>query len=208
MIKHWTRDEEDILVEMRSKGYSFAQIAEELGRSEEAVKTRNKRLRAQADMPGRGISWSVSDVKALYSDLDYDELASKLGKTRRAVEAKCQKLGISKRFAGGWKYGNMNPAKDTTLYLVDFGDFKKVGVTQQSLEDRFRQDKSWTILDKVVMSLDDALETEAEILRNVRALRVKGDIRRGSSECFRSSCTQLEQFLPKVVREEGTTAAQ
>lgn len=200
MIKHWTPEEELTLIEMKSQGLSYPKIAEKLDRTAEAVRTRGKRLisqgRLEASTKGGNFDWTKEEVSKLYENLDYDELAIALGKSRRSVEAKCQKLGISKRFPGVVSTtGTMNSCKVALLYLVDFGEFKKVGVTQVSLEERFKQDGEFILLDSCVMSLEEALETEREILRNMREFRVKGNIRRGSTECFKFDCTLLEEII-------------
>lgn len=200
MIKHWTPEEELLLIEMKTSGLSYGKIAEKLGRTEEAARTRGKRLIAQGRLKsstkGGNFDWTEEEVDRLYENLDYDELAEALGKSRRSVEAKCQKLGISKRFPGYNKnVGTMNPNKVSLLYLVDFGDFKKVGVTQVGIEERFKHYKNFTLLDSCEMTLEEALDAEQEILRNMRDFRVVGDIRRGSSECFKFNCTQLEELF-------------
>ena len=89
----------------------------------------------------------------------------------------------------------MKPELPTLLYLVDFGDFKKVGATQVSLEDRFKQDKPFKLLDSAWLSMQDALDTEEEILKNIRKFAVIGDIRRGSTECFQLDCTLLSDLI-------------
>lgn len=189
-MKHWTKEEETILLELRSEGMSFADIAEVLDRTVEAVRTRNKRLN-----PGAGVSrsWSTDDIATLSQELNYDELALKLGKTRRAVQAKCEMLGISKMWSRKGGTGTMYPDEQALLYLVDFGKYKKVGVTQQTLENRFKQDSDFILLDSVFMNLDEALETEHEILQNLKNFRVLGEVRRGFGECFDCKC--LEDLL-------------
>jgi biotin operon repressor len=197
MIKHWTPEEELTLIEMRTNNMPYSKIADKLGRSLEAVKSRGKRLKARGSIDGGNqgnFSWTDDEVAKLYENLDYDELAEALGKSRRSVESKCQKLGISKRFSN-FSSGTMYPDKPALLYLVDFGEFKKVGVTQVQLSERFKQDGDFTILDTCTMSLEDALETEKEILKNMRDFKVVGEIRRGFSECFKFDCTLLEEII-------------
>ena len=198
MIKHWTPEEELLLIEMKTSGLSYGKIAEKLGRTEEAARTRGKRLIAQGKLKsstkGGNFDWTEEEVAKLYEDLDYDELAEALGKSRRAVEAKCQKLGIRKRFING-SPGTQFPGRQALLYLVDFGDFKKVGVTQVPISQRFNQDGEFTLLDSCEMVLEDALETEKEILKNMREFRVLGKVRRGASECFKFNCTLLEEII-------------
>ena len=200
MIKHWTADEEEILWDLKSKGVRLAEIAETLGRTLESVRTRSKRLNAQKGVKsktGGNFSWTPTQIEMLYEDLDFNELENLLpGKTRRAIMSKCEKLGISKRFPGCSKSaGTMNPNNPTTLYLVDFGEFKKVGVCQVPLEERFKQDGEYVVLDRIDnLDMQDALEFEQAILKFVRPYRVQGDLRRGGSECFNYTCTLLEEL--------------
>lgn len=200
MIKHWTEEEELLLINMRSTGATYPQIADKLDRTLEAVKTRAKRLKARGLIVGAtkqgNFGWSEEEVAKLYEDLDYDELEKVLGRSRRSIMSKCEKLGISKRFPGYSKSsGTMYRDKPAILYLVDFGDFKKVGVTQVPLSERFKQDGGFEVLDTCEMDLEAALETEKEILRKMREFRVVGDIRRGASECFKFNCTLLEEII-------------
>lgn len=99
-------------------------------RSEESVKTRGKRLVAQgrleAGTKSGNYGWTKQEIAKLYEDLDYDQLEKELGRTRRSITSKCEKLGISKRIPGSSiNKGSMYPNKPTTVYLVDFGEFKK-----------------------------------------------------------------------------------
>lgn len=198
MIKHWTTDEEARLLELKQKGVRLADIAKHLNRSPEAVKTRSKRLAAQNGVISKSgnFSWTDAEVGTLYTDLDYDELAAALGKSRRAIMSKCEKLGISKRFPGTNKSpGTMNVHEPATLYLVDFGEYKKVGVTQVSLHERFKHEKFFRVLDVVEMDVKSCLETEGEILRNMREYKVVGDLHRGSLECFNYDCALLSDLI-------------
>ena len=99
MIKHWTAEEESTLIKLKSQGLSNSTIAEELGRSLEAIRTRIKRLqtRGQLGKIKDGVSsWTSEEIEILHSELNYEELEKVLGKSRRAIETKCQKLGINK----------------------------------------------------------------------------------------------------------------
>ena len=186
---------------MKLAGVKLREIAAELGRTLEAVRTRNKRLVAQGRIPAKypviNTSWTDEEEAILHELLDYNELEEALpGKTRRAIQAKCEKLGISKRLAGHRICaGTLNPSLPTTLYLVDFGEVKKVGVCQVPIKERLSGYGTYTLLDEVVLDLDTALEMEAEILRSMREFAVKGTMRRGWSECFVYSCASLEELF-------------
>lgn len=194
MIKHWTTEEEKLLIQGKLNKVPLAEIAIQLGRSLEAVRTRSKRVNHQIGTSKKSLIWNEDEISLLYEDLDYDELESLLPYTRRAIKSQCEKRGINKRF-GMISSGTMYPDKPTILYLVDFGRFKKIGVTQVSLEERFKQDGKFTVLDTIELSLDEALEFERIILKNMRPYRTVGSVRRGFNECFIYDCNTFEELL-------------
>jgi hypothetical protein len=195
MIKHWTIEEEQTLKSMKEAGASLYDIAQELNRSEEAIKTRWKRLRAREGKVSH-IGWSEEEIALLHEPLSYEELTVKLGRSKRSIQSICEKLGISKRYPGTHNStGTMTPGLPTILYLVDFGSFKKVGVTQVGIKERLKQDGNYTILDYCELDVDAAIETEKEILKNMRPYLVKGRVRKGFNECFDYPCTQLSDLL-------------
>ena len=236
IVNRWTEEEETLMVSLLESGCSTAEVAEALGRTCEAVKTRRKRFAS-----GRATSWTNEDVSLLDSDKSYKEMAQELGKTERAVGAKLQKLrilktkysdkyskedllnlvrkykrkqilnycreegepsaGVIERMFGSWSsalkaaglppnLGEFDETKDTILYLVDFGDFKKIGITQRSVELRLKGFPTYVLLDTVVFNNPiAAFETEQEILSKVE--RVYGDIPNGNTECFVSAANSL-----------------
>lgn len=89
-FSRWTNAEENILKNMRQKGCSFAEIASELGRTEEAVRTRNKRF-----SKGINKTWSKAEEEILKdSGKTRFELAILLNKSERAVGSKLEKLRL------------------------------------------------------------------------------------------------------------------
>jgi len=194
MIKHWTIEEEQTLKSMKEAGADFYEIAQELNRSDEAIRTRWKRLRAREGKISH-IGWSEEEIALLHEPLSYEELVPKLGKSKRSIQSICEKLGISKRYPGANNIGTMNRSLPTILYLVDFGSFKKVGITQVGIEERLKQDGNYNILDYCELDTDAAVETEKEILKNMRPYLVRGTVRKGSTECFDYPCAQLSDLL-------------
>ena len=195
-MKHWNEQEEEKLIKFKLAKVPYSQIATELDRTVEAVKSRVKRLQSRGDLPkvGKDLSWTKEEISLLYEYLDYDELVSVLGKSRRAIESKCQKLGIDKRF-NTYSGGTMDREAATLLYLVDFGEFKKVGITQVPLNSRFRGYGQFELLDSIMLDFESAFEFEKQILKNMRAYKVRGDIRRGFYECFIYAANSLEELL-------------
>lgn len=196
MIIHWTKEEEELLLKLKSNKVPLKDIAVKLGRSLEAVRTRSKRLNQQLNLPTAGrLKWTEEEIALLREDYDYNELEELLPQyTRRAIMSQCEKLGISKRYHIV-SQGTRSPTKKSILYLVDFGKYKKVGITQVGIKERLKQDGHYTVLDWVELDDDLACEFESAILKNMRKFKVKGSVRRGFNECFNYDCTLLEDLL-------------
>jgi hypothetical protein len=115
-------------------------------------------------------------------DASYNSVINYFGSWSKACEA------------AGIKYNNLGLEKDkeTILYFVDFGEFKKVGITQQSIKARFAMEhRDYVVLDhEVFENLELALSAEREILNKIKNF-ARADLKSGSSECFYSDCTDL-----------------
>lgn len=191
---NWTDEEIEVL--KLNMDTTYEELAQRMGRSVESVANKARRLGLCRVFHG-----SYSDSELLDTVRKY--------RSRDALKYSGERITpkmVEHRF-GGWSSAlklagldpndsSLVPNKETTLYLVDFGEFKKVGITQRSIEERFKGEPEYIVLDSVGFScLEEALETEREILRNMREFRVSGDIRRGASECFKFTCTLLEEII-------------
>ena len=243
----WTPEEEAKLTELRLSNTPILEISKILGRTEEAIRSRLKKLRIKNSSSGN-FNWSKEeeDLLANNMDLSYKEIASMLGRTEGSVATKAKRMGLARVFHGnftdeqllavvrkyrsrdalkyskelitakmvehrfgGWKEAlriagldqnecSLLPNKDTILYLVDFGEFKKVGITQRTIKDRFRDGYiNYKILDFVTFSsLEDALDAEREILSNMEKYKyIPEDFNNGKTECFKFDCTLLEEII-------------
>lgn len=104
-----------------------------------------------------------------YSDEELLELV-KLYKSRDNAGSKIT-YAVRKRF-GSWskgtelalgvvnKGGKFDSKLPTTVYLIDFGDFIKIGITQQDLSERLRHFPEHKVLDYIETTLEDAKEWE------------------------------------------------
>lgn len=97
--------------------------------------------------------------------------------------------------------GTLDSNKPTTLYLIDFGDFKKYGITQRTLKQRFSGSPDYVILDQFVTDLQDAEQLERIIAKTVANKAFQPNMpyfengRRGKTECFKGSETQLCELI-------------
>ena len=101
-------------------------------------------------------------------------------------------------FAAGMRSkvgGVMDSTRPTTLYLLDFGEFYKVGITQRDLKYRFRGAPKYEIIDFYCSDLNHVAALEQEILSKVKRIRPDHPwfSRQGKTECF-SSKAKLESL--------------
>lgn len=90
MAKRWSPEEDQILVTLRTEGFTAREIALRLDRSEDAV-----RVRLAAKVKTR-VRWTKAEEELLVQLKDEGkssrQIAFKLGRTTRAVEAKSKEL--------------------------------------------------------------------------------------------------------------------
>lgn len=187
--KLWTPEEHELMLIMRSQNWTFAMIAEELGRGLESVKTRWKRrdtfkgIRGYSDWTDKQLLDLVRKylVKSRFTDREVGEPSANV---------------ISKRF-GSWTNARIMAGlsesvdRETMVYLLDFYSFKKVGLTSRSLPARF-PGLSFDILDiKIFSGVEEARQFEKSLLSRVDRCRIDGF----STECFIGEQNSFEAIL-------------
>lgn len=82
--------------------------------------------------------------------------------------------------------GTMLPNKATLVYLIEFDNFIKLGITQQFLENRLRKFKNFKLLDYVEVDLDTAKQVEYDAKIKLTPFKEVPNfmISNGSSECY------------------------
>lgn len=193
----WTPEEHELLYLLKSEGMKWSEIAKRIGRSLESCKTHYKR---GYGFPVLGYNdWSEERLLELVQKYKNKQLLNYC-----RDEGEPSAIVIERRF-GSWSKamelagvvsnkGNLILDKKTLLYLIDFGEFKKIGITQRSLELRF-SGFDFKILDLVEYDeLIPAWETEQELLKILKPWRYKPIelIGNGATECFKlDSCCDL-----------------
>jgi len=203
----WTEQTDQQLIELRLEKVPLTRCATILGVTYDAVKHRASKL--------------IKDGKLSCTPLNERRVAPKIYTVQNLLDYVRQyvsndacpndiKHQVRKQF-GSWGAaleaagltgnigGKMDLDKPTTLYLLDFGEFKKVGITQRELKQRFTGAPAYTVLDTVTTTLEQAVEFETAVLNTVKSRQfVPADLyfeRRGKTECFIGCETQLEQLL-------------
>lgn len=192
----WIEADISKVKELIEKGHQYKYIAEVLGRSEAAI-TNVVRTR------GLGVKKEYTDEYLLDLVRKY-VVKERLDYFREDEEP--SSMVVVGRF-GSWvkalelagldiNHSVLKKNKETYLYLVDFGKFKKIGITQRDTESRFRGFPAYKLLDFVKFpDLDEAIETEREILWKLRESRVNPGLPNGNTECFISECNCIEDLI-------------
>lgn len=197
--KPWSLDEELELIELRSQGKNNKEIAEILGKSHDSVKRKASNLIRSGitDWKGKPILSRADPIKL---DLPREELLEIVRKYVSYEACPTSLASNVKRIFGTWTKaleaagisgnigGKFDPNKVTRVYLLDFGDFYKIGVTQQQIKSRFHGAPPYTILDFVETDLDNAVYLEKELKKAVTQYVAEHPWfdRNGKTECFKT----------------------
>ena len=201
----WTSEELDQLKDLRSQGFNNADIALFLSMDHQAVKTKASQLiKAGIIKANSGVYSSIAPKSTVQELLQYvvnypvkdncpnpykSRIVSYFGSWASALEAANLPPNIG---------GKFDETKPTILYLLDFGGFKKFGITQQTIQRRFSGAPFFTVLDQLVLNLHEALEFEALIKAGVADRAFQPNLpwfaRNGKTECFIGKETKLEDL--------------
>lgn len=96
----WTEIEEADAVRMWNEGMRLQDIAEELGRTKDAVRIRINQNRYSGEVKSRSRKWTQQQEQILTdmleSGCDFDEISVRIGKTRAAVRKHWQHMRSGK----------------------------------------------------------------------------------------------------------------
>lgn len=196
----WSDEETELLYALREQGKTFPEISKIMGRTLESVKSRHKNQRGKYPQ-----GYDLRDEELLDLVRKY-KVKNIINYKRLAGEPSA---GVIERRFGSWSEamklagvpinsGNLDLNKETLLYLIDFGHFKKIGITQKTVQERFRG-FNFELLDLVKYDeLIPAWETERELLDLVKPWKFKPIelIGNGATECFKwdECCDLLHPF--------------
>lgn len=196
MYRHWSVEEEEFIRVCTDEGWTAKEIAAELDRSVDSVIARRNRLgiRGRNGCPKKYTKEELIDIMRSAPTVTYDYFNSKdsglpaatiyrsyFGSWTAALEA----AGITQANSA------MKPDKPTKVYLVEFGDFYKVGITQQTINQRLggRYPPYKVVLELEFDNLMEAKEIESSWLKAVKDYRYVPDNfpteGRGFTECFK-----------------------
>lgn len=197
----WDSDTIEFMRACLEQNWTAKEIAAELGCSEDTIKKKKVQLGLSGIVKrGARNDWGVKKYtdKELLEILRVSENKTYAYFTRggKGLPAAATYVNRFGSWGNALRLAGLPPNKCTMLrdratkvYLIDFGDFYKVGVTQQALEDRFAGYPKYSIV--LLLEYNDlksALSKESEWLNNVSEyayiptnLPTEG---RGFTECF------------------------
>jgi transcriptional regulator len=197
-----TEEQKLSIITLKNKGLKYQEISNETGLTVSSIASyisRNHRDLLKKNPLTEEETLLVIELRD--QGISYSIIAEQLGKTVDHIKKKCSALLKEGKIQNirGARGGNMSISSPTTLYLVKFNDFYKVGVTQQKLKDRFSGAPEYSIIDTMSTSLEEAWELEKAIKSVVESF-IPGDtwfIRNGRTECFKTEkqLTALEDLL-------------
>jgi hypothetical protein len=196
MYKHWTIEEDQFIEACNSQGWTAKEIAIELDRSEGSVKAR-RNLLGLTGPKGCPKKYTKEQLIKLLQDAPvktYDYLNSK--------ESGLPSATTYRQYFGSWNAAleaagiDVNncvqkPEKPTKVYLVEFDGFYKVGITQQTINQRLggRYPPYKVVLTLEFEDLSQAKEVEKSWLKAVADYHYVPDNfpeeGRGFTECFK-----------------------
>lgn len=206
----WSDDDKNLVAEFTKQGYSLEEIAAEMEITRDEVKYLRQCTKSSSRRSNRELlKGSLEDVQArlikIMQDspiIGYAYFNSKDSDTPAAT--------TYRKYFGSWENalraagrhtnenaGNdvinkfsMKPDRPTTVYLVEFEGFYKIGITQQTIKQRLGgRYPPYTIVMQIDTSLEEAKDIERQWLENVKHLQytptsfpAEG---RGFTECFK-----------------------
>ena len=147
----WTPEEDEVVVDMRSRGETYAAIARELsGRTAAAVQGRWRKSLENRHQPDRnGAAWTAEEdavIVSMKSRLEtHDAIAKELGRTTLAVQNRWYKLKSlpPKRSGAAWTPGDDEFIVDAMARGDTYAAIaRKLGRTKQAVQNRWFKLKS------------------------------------------------------------------
>ena len=214
--KPWTVSEDEILISGKVSGLSYVELEKLLNRSNSSVTKRLAALNRQGKIKLSDRKNSAHGVAPPKERVQYSEdyllnlvrkykTQDNLNHNREEGEPSS---GPIVRMFGSWSEALIRAGMElntgafhkgpTTLYLIEFDEFYKIGLTQRSVAERLRGFPKYIILDEVILDFDEAWQLERDILNWMKPYKVVGNLPNGNEECFIypvvDICTLVEEF--------------
>lgn len=193
----WDKEKTDRIFEMRQQGITYQEIAQEFGTNKANISSVISKMKKNGYNIIKVVPWTEQDQFDLISlrleGKSNQDIANILGRGIDCIKKKASelvKLGAIPRQTSGGQSSGFDPGKPAKVYLLDFGGFHKIGITQQKISYRFAGAPAHTVLDYVETDLDNAMYLEKELKKSIRPYQYIAEHpwfeRNGKTECFKT----------------------
>lgn len=205
--KKWTEEDHELIKIMSEAGYTAREIATELDCSENTIKHKKVVL----GISTRANSYKSKDCggsSGLPPQYTKEQLIKWMQEAPlhtydyfNSKESSVPSATTYRRYFGSWQAAleaagiqpnksSMDCTRPTKVYLVDFGDFYKVGITQQTLKQRFKNNyPKYEVVLEIDTTYEEAKAIEKQWLEAVKQFKYIPDSfpieGRGFTECFK-----------------------
>lgn len=211
--KPWTEEEELKFIQFRESGKDNKEIALLLGKTHDSVKKKASEFLNAGIVSGISRKGKYKTGPTTKLDLPISDLLDIVREYVSCESCPTHLRSNIKRVFGTWTKaleeagipGNIggNSCKDriTRVYLLQFQEFYKIGITQQQIKSRFSGAPRYEILDYLETDLDNAVYLEKELKKAIIKTQYIAEHpwfeRNGKTECFKTDQTirQLEDVF-------------
>lgn len=187
-----TEDQKLNIIYLKQQGFKYQEIADMVGIKKGTVAAYISRHHRDLIKVRKFTEEEVANIIVLRDQgLTYSLIADYYNTNVSRIQTEVNKLlkeGVVQSIRGA-RGGNLSPSAKTTLYLVKFEDFYKVGITQQKIKDRFKGAPPFILLDSFKATLEEAWELEKLVKSNVKQYVAEHPWfeRNGKTECFKTN---------------------
>lgn len=178
-----------------TKGMTYEKIGRHFGLTKNQIQRLVSRWVDQGFLERRN-----SPRSKKYLNMSEQALINEINKFKTADNSPNALYYAVKKHFGSWSNGVIaalgdtntgglfDSDKTTIVYLLEFDDFIKVGITQQPLEKRFKKFPQHSLIDSITTDLDNAKKIESSIHKKLIKYSFNkippGLDRNGYTECF------------------------
>lgn len=196
--KKWTEEDHELIKCMSSSGFTVREIATEMDCSISTIEHKRRvlgicRSGGKSGRPKKYTKEQLIEIMKAAPIHTYDYFNSKDNNLPAATTYRA--------YFGSWEAAlcaagiepnatSMKADMQTTVYLLDFGEFYKIGITQQPLNKRFgARYPAYQVVLTIETSLEDARKIEKDWLNAVKEYKYVPDNfpqeGGGHTECFK-----------------------
>ena len=210
MCIDWSIAKRDLLIQMREEGKTNQEIADAIGCQISSIAHKVVDLIKSGKVESRTtqMDWNEEEELLLCElrsqGLSTEQIAKQLGRTHASVSMKASRL-ITDGLLD--PYSDVDRDHPCSLYLVYFieEDFYKIGITQNSINTRFKGYPTYKIVEVLTFgNLEEAKRVEAKLLSMVKPFRYTPLVFKygGATECFQI-ITKVNSIMDLVAYTEA-----